>query len=840
MASFTDSVLQQTPYRQQLPIEAMTSVGTTLQGRYNEGIQKIQHQIEDVAGIDVARDIDKQYLQGRLNELGNNLKKVAAGDFSNFQLVNSVGGMAKQIIKDPNIQNAYASTQRYRSEVGLMNEARKKGESSPSNEWDFQTKANSWLSSKNLKESFNHQYTPYIDVSKKWMEVVKSLHSDLQDVDVAYETNPDGSPNYQKTLAAMQRISKESVSSTKIENALRANLSPTELNQLSIDGRYIFKDVDQNGLINHASSKTNMLISKNNEAIKGLEGYAKLNSSNSENLLKANSTISSLKEKNKQLQNQLQEEVSYIHANPEQAKAELYKNGAIEQFAIGHSWEHNKSNLLENPVQRSEQWERKFVQDKQEFDWKKFKDVHDMNLADREYQIKLNKSVKDTHGSLSGFTTYFGPGKNITDPKTAILNDIDSNITQASQIKNDIVDNLGGKVTRTQLDNALQKYQEGDSEEYDKVKASLPVAWRGEIDRALEFESNAGRTSDKLAYIEDKVKNSPKYIQKQQEIQQKLQQLPTLNIEGNKFSQSEINNYLLKRDEVLQNVKQDYRAFDSKLDAKLTNKEKLLNQSLQQYPDVKGVLNQYTSSGITEDYKNTLEDQQNEIDKELLLRGGTYIPAFSPIEITTDEAKKEWDSKALGILERFTRDESGSIGLTSKEREKAQNWLTGETKKDIQYGVITQNGEDVLVMRHGEDKVDIPLTSIESLGLPISTQRPSSEESKLTTSLTMGNGETNPSGDPMDAQFQRFSMPNISKLNVVADASSDKTVPGKTYLELKLKIGGDWVASKSNIPITKGDLIKVVNELTDEQVKKIYLQDPTVSREVKEKIASLK
>ena len=116
MASYTDSIPQFNPYVQQLPVEAMVQVGMEKQKRYDEGIQKIQTSIDNIAGLDVATDVDKAYLQSKLNQLGNDLRIVGAGDFSNFQLVNSVNGMTNQIVKDPNVQNAVYSTARLKKE----------------------------------------------------------------------------------------------------------------------------------------------------------------------------------------------------------------------------------------------------------------------------------------------------------------------------------------------------------------------------------------------------------------------------------------------------------------------------------------------------------------------------------------------------------------------------------------------------------------------------------------------------------------------------------------------------------------------------------------------------
>ena len=103
MASFTDAIPQFNPYIQQLPVEAMVKVGMEKQQRYDQGLQKIQSQIDQVAGLDIVRDVDRQYLQSKLNDLGSKLKTVAAGDFSNYQLVNSVAGMASSVAKDNNV-----------------------------------------------------------------------------------------------------------------------------------------------------------------------------------------------------------------------------------------------------------------------------------------------------------------------------------------------------------------------------------------------------------------------------------------------------------------------------------------------------------------------------------------------------------------------------------------------------------------------------------------------------------------------------------------------------------------------------------------------------------------
>ena len=176
MASYTDNVPKFNPYVQTIPVDEMVKVGMYKQQKYEEGIQKIQTNIDNIAGLDVANDADKAYLQSKLNQLGNNLTMVAAGDFSNFQLVNSVNGMTNQIARDSNVQNAVASTAKLRKEQQRKEKAIQDGKSSPENDYVFNQQVSEYLNSSEIGQSFNGQYIEYRDVDKK----LRGLVSDLQ------------------------------------------------------------------------------------------------------------------------------------------------------------------------------------------------------------------------------------------------------------------------------------------------------------------------------------------------------------------------------------------------------------------------------------------------------------------------------------------------------------------------------------------------------------------------------------------------------------------------------------------------------------------------------------
>lgn len=168
MASFTDQISKFNPYIEQLPVEAMAQVGMYKQQQYNAGVQKIQSYIDNVAGIKTLRPQDDQYVKSKLDELGGKLRNVAAGDFSNQQLVNSVGGMATSVVKDPIIQAAVYSYSNDSKNLQEMDADRKKGELTPQAENYYKEKRNAYLNNKNLTDEEGKPITFSGKYIKSW------------------------------------------------------------------------------------------------------------------------------------------------------------------------------------------------------------------------------------------------------------------------------------------------------------------------------------------------------------------------------------------------------------------------------------------------------------------------------------------------------------------------------------------------------------------------------------------------------------------------------------------------------------------------------------------------
>lgn len=278
MASFTDIIPQFNPYIQQLPVEAMVKVGMQKQAQYEAGVQKIQSQIDNIAGLDVYKSQHKQYLQSKLNELGGNLRGLAAGDFSNFQLVNSVSGMTSQITKDPIIQNAVASTQRIRKEQENIQAAQKNGKSSVENEWWFNSSLNNWLNDNDLSKQFTGEFIEYTDLDKKLRDVASKIKETERSVDIPFQRDESGNVLYFKTDRtsgkvtvstdpnsggekriddAMLRVKVKGTSAQKILDNFYMSLDENDKRQLQITSAYHYRGATKDTFKNDIAATVN-------------------------------------------------------------------------------------------------------------------------------------------------------------------------------------------------------------------------------------------------------------------------------------------------------------------------------------------------------------------------------------------------------------------------------------------------------------------------------------------------------------------------------------------------------------------------------------------------------
>jgi hypothetical protein len=467
MASWTDKIPTFNPYVQQLPVEAMVQVGMQKQKQYDEGIQKIQTSIDNIAGLDIIRDVDKVYLQSKLNQLGNDIRTVAAGDFSNFQLVNSVNGMTNQIVKDRNVLNAISSTKAYRKGLEDMDAANKAGKGSASHDWEFKTNANDWLNNEDINKTFNSGYKQYSDYKKNGLEVVKALVKNENIKDVAFEYDANG--NVVGVLDAMTRTKIAGITPERIQSALMVGLSPNDWQSMQIDGRY-----------SYANSSSQQFAFDVNKSYQ--EDYSKFKEKR-DTLANAMDSTNSLSEKQK-----LQQQVNALDAQLEgisreynsitksmsdggieAAKAKLFTTKWVNNFSNTFSNQEVSQTFETNPAQQVKQFKEKQAQDWKQFIYKfeqdeRFKqsDLYykeeDLKIAKK--KLKLEEAAAAPYGGLP-FSVNQDDLPDVTLSK--IVNDVKVEKQQLAAKDAAIMDEFGKKGDQKWLDQQYAAWSSGKS-----------------------------------------------------------------------------------------------------------------------------------------------------------------------------------------------------------------------------------------------------------------------------------------------------------------------------------------------------------------------------------------
>jgi len=391
MASFLDQVPQFTPYVPQLPVEAMVKVGMAKQAQYEQGVQKIQSQIDQIAGLDIIKPEDKNYLQSKLNELGTNLTMFAAGDFSNFQLVNSVAGMTKQIVRDPNVQTAVASTAMYKKETALQESLRKEGKNGTSNDWLFNYETNEWLNDGKVASKYNVKYQPYTNWKKNALDVIKNLTGDSTITDNAFTTDANGN----LVIAdAIVRKKMAGISPEKIQQALVSALSPNDFKQMEIDGRYNYSNVDDNVFLGKVYDSYNDRINFFQKQKFVLEN-AKLSTNSVIEKDKLDEQISAMDRAIKKMTDEYESVTSTVkNGDAESAKAKLFTIDQLTGFSKAFS--HTEiSQTYENSPFADMQMRREV----KEMEWRKF--LNEFQQRERFQQQDLAEKRLDRRIRLS-------------------------------------------------------------------------------------------------------------------------------------------------------------------------------------------------------------------------------------------------------------------------------------------------------------------------------------------------------------------------------------------------------------------------------------------------------
>lgn len=391
MASFTDNLVAFNPYVSEIPVDDYVRVGMIKQEQYDRGVQKVQGYIDSVAGLEVIKPEQKDYLQQRISNLQQEVGKIVQKDFSNQQIVNSVGALTSKISSDPIIQTAVASTQMYKQGLAAMKDAKDKGKSSISNEWDFNDQFQKWYNDKDATTRFNGSFTPYTDVTSKISKIIKDLDPNAHIEDIPFKRGGDGQIIIGKDGTpeidwAMKHIESKFLSPERIQAAISANMTQDDLNQLRIDGRYSYRGQDAMGMKQITDQSYQYKLDQVNDIIEGLIVTKSTLNNNPQKAAAIDAQIEAYKNKAVAYQNRYKQDIAAINGNLEGYKGSLYAQNWLTKFGDSYAYSQESLTYKDNPYFQAAERRRE-----NDIKWQEFLIDQQWKAADAAYK---NESLR--------------------------------------------------------------------------------------------------------------------------------------------------------------------------------------------------------------------------------------------------------------------------------------------------------------------------------------------------------------------------------------------------------------------------------------------------------------
>jgi hypothetical protein len=467
----------------------MVKVGMEKQQRYDQGIQRIQSQIDQVAGLSISRPQDREYLQSKLNELGSKLKTVAAADFSNYQLVNSVAGMAGSIAKDPTVIASVQSTAKRKAIEEKIQKDIDAGKYNPANTYLFNQTDQEWFNNPEAGAKYTGYYTTPIDVWGKIKDIAKEVGIDEKTAQNLFKTDEQG--RYIRDAKGNPIINNVMVEETlkgkdasKILNAFKSALTPADYEQLSIEGRYNFKDVTPEELGVIATSSADKNIKFNNGKIEFLkislaeeQNKVKTKEYDEELIKSISDEITYFQGLNRELEESKAESLAAVARNPEAVKGMIYRDNYLSSMSETLSSKQISTKYSVNPwftvnmeINKFEQQVRQWQAD------------HALKLASNQREQEKHNAEMDKIKTQQAYFQGGGVDAPIDADPSAIRAMVEGEYSELASQVNTINNKLALET--------LRMANPGDTEEELLKKLSDAAAYRGKTNNPNSGEIN--------------------------------------------------------------------------------------------------------------------------------------------------------------------------------------------------------------------------------------------------------------------------------------------------------------------------------------------------------------
>ncbi|MCA9748188.1 MAG: hypothetical protein KC414_03725 [Romboutsia sp.] len=457
------------------------------QGKFDANYAKIQSQIDQISNLDLVKDVDKQYLYERIQNLVGGVNQYGAIDLSSNGITRSIQGHITQAL-DVNVMNAYASSSEFRKTISTIENVKKNQPDkwSPQNEYDAMEGMQEYLNDENVGASYKGKgYTPFTDVNKILDDRIKNADKYLKNI--TKRTTPSGDYFYDEY--------NEVVSPDKIRQLIRGTMTPQLQNQVLIDAKFNMRGLDDSTIRSVAKDSFSNQITE-------LDGVKKLAESDLAGIDSKDPNYTKLKNYIESINGQISDYNTRISdldkTDSNSLKYNLYYNQLENNFVGLYSGVlRNEQTIRENSIplrykqfheqQRQNDITNAFQQQRLDL----ARDQFSLDVAKQDYQMKKDGYDPET-GTFSGVDGMGNPIAKAGENEDGISTE-EKVRTETFNSKNDFKNallNKGNEDKQTMDDKTFLavykvKKSEFTPQNMDKIMSLVQASWSSNPDSKL-------------------------------------------------------------------------------------------------------------------------------------------------------------------------------------------------------------------------------------------------------------------------------------------------------------------------------------------------------------------
>ena len=458
------------------------------QQNYDTNTMNVQSLVNQYLNMDLARDIDKEYLGERLNTLVNYVNGSGQKDWSRGKVARDISSYIGNAV-DENVTRAVASTKSYRKQMEEIEELRKKDPSlvHHANIYNATKDWNRYLSSEQLGDYYRPQsYKNYVDVEKKILENAPKLLKDFG-TQVVYTPENGGNIYFQK-IGKREVITKED--SEKMLDMILGNDGKMQIfmnedfNNQSLKYNEI-KEKYSNHIDNKIDVEKNKLVNMQASLGGASEADKKILKNNIDVISKNMANLSKLK-------------------TTEQSRDAMLYGMGVDNFLNGWSEVFKQNKLIDITTDDSNfqilQFQQKQENDNfnnklksMEFEHKVNQDTFSNDLAVKNYELAKFKAQAD--GQIDANGNVILPGANAVNVETPLKDGEEYTIANVEKDYKTAYNEAVNNVEKDLADPKKRELLEKEFGDLSKLSAQQ-IAWsfigRGGISKAQDRYNRAG------------------------------------------------------------------------------------------------------------------------------------------------------------------------------------------------------------------------------------------------------------------------------------------------------------------------------------------------------------